>query len=208
MNKGQEKMARTSNDFVRRIQSLVKKYGSGKYSRLANLTGVPASRWKRYLDGESYPSFEAIIAICTRLDVSPTWLLLGMHEQQSTRRSIPIFDLDLVESKLVEEKSGEELDLVGDFGKTVFAIRIPRENYHMSPTIQPGNLVVVDARRKPQQGSVVLAIHNGERFFARYWDTAGDMKLLIFDNPNCVPRELNEVRILGTATQIVNYLSD
>lgn len=53
--------------------------GGLTYAEVGRIVGCSAESVRRYLQGQ-LPSVEFIYSFCSRLDISPTWLILGVGE--------------------------------------------------------------------------------------------------------------------------------
>jgi hypothetical protein len=67
-------------DIQKRINFLVEKLASGKYTVFAKNCGIPVSTFKNYVDGPSNPSSEHLKRIASVFRVNLNWLVLGEGE--------------------------------------------------------------------------------------------------------------------------------
>lgn len=75
----------------------------------------------------------------------------------------------------------------------------------MAPTIQDGDVLIIDSQKKPKNGSIVLAQVMNEFTIKRYFKTGVSFKLLP-DNPTfrpIIPQKDTEVLICGVVQSLI-----
>lgn len=85
-------------------------------------------------------------------------------------------------------------------GEGLFIVRVDREGMSMTPTILPQDYLLVKQGAAPDEGTIVLALIDGQVTVKRFFREKGGAVVLKSDNPAMPPiriREGEELRILG-----------
>ncbi len=68
-----------------------------KYSEVARQTGFNDETTRRYLRGHARPSVEFLVSLCTTMDISPDWLLLGKGPKRRCAKGEAVAQMNLPE---------------------------------------------------------------------------------------------------------------
>ncbi len=179
------------DEFVDRLQILVKEFSGNVYSRFGKMIDVSPTTMQRYLEGRAQPKYKNIRRICVVCGVTPNWLLLGWAPkyggEKPAARDIRVVDVanagniessDYVSAPVLNQLAWREYErgilpvtpeTTEDFavvsaglGGRLCAVRAPDDA--MAPEIECGDLLVIDiSQKEPAQleGRIVFAAEAG-----------------------------------------------
>jgi SOS-response transcriptional repressor LexA len=204
------------SDILTRIDILISdRFGKkhGRISKFSDFTGIShatITSWFRRgiarLDGDS------IEKICSATGVSPSWLLFGTDADYPIDRSrtIPVIDWRTAE----QYRDGENDEMIleridaGHASPRAYALKMAGYDA-MKPTIQDNGIVVIDPAVAWDDGDIVLVLTTATNKSAgRMQNRLGRIKklgsgyILMFDNRDFPPLEIERNQVLGRAVEL------
>jgi phage repressor protein C with HTH and peptisase S24 domain len=161
------------SDFQQRMRKLSEIVGNA--TTLAKLSGVSRASISLYLSGRSSPTRENLVALAKASGINIEWLATGRGPMQG--RQVPELDDYLsipVRRTLTEDEDGGRCillrkdfvtrDITGNSGELIF---LRARDDSMSPTIDCGDLVLVDRTSGEISDNSICCLEDGERVLFR-----------------------------------------
>lgn len=205
-------------DLVRRARREVK---LTQYE-LARKLGCTDSYVAKIETGKAYPSIDFLIRLFEELKIDERHLVTvalpqslkpilekvmhGVRRGAPSLRPLPIFGEIVAGSPAeTQRKPIAELEVLPEtWSLSRYALKVSGDS--MSPTIQPGDLILVDTSLRPRQNDIIACVLNGEATLKRYIKR-GTIILLKADNPafsDIIPvTATDDFRIEGVVLKII-----
>lgn len=197
--------------FAQRIDTAIK--NSIGYPNLSKDTGIPTTTLHGYKKGTSEPKASVLVAIAESIGVDPGWLLTG-RDSSNDEALVPMYDLKLgagtgpffERARLVNHIPFLKTYLKSRTGRTDgkdLAI-FEATGDSMSPTIDDGDIFMVDLNNKNQRDGVFAFVYENEARVKRLQFGFQGVKV-ISDNTELYPPEtltadaMNKIQIIGRA---------
>ena len=196
--------------------------GQQKPFEWAKATGIPSSTFDRVWNHEAIPRPEYLVKISRRCNVSVDWLLTGESPLErkgnvSDTISLPMLRCS-AEGKIIIDEKTEFLRLSSKLldSRTLpsswdgLAV-VQANGDSMSPTIQDGELVVIDRNSRKLSGNIVALVWDGEIHLRRI-ATHPSGGIVINDNSALYPNinldwdQLAQLNIIGRAALLAKAL--
>ena len=194
------------SDIGKRIAELrrERKLSQEELAELAMLHRVTVAK---YETGQVEPGANAIGRIADALGVSADELLCRVDKLPSflhiMKGTVPIVGEIACGTPITAEQNIEGYADLPDGVTADFALRCKGDS--MTPTFQPGDLVLIKQQPEVEQGQVAAAGIDGEATLKRFY-RHGDGILLVADNPAYAPQVYPagaDIRIYGLAVGFV-----
>lgn len=189
---------------------------------LARKLGCTDSYIAKIETGKAYPATDFLVRLFEELKIDERRLvsvalpqalkpilekvLQGLHRGKRALRPLPIFGEIVAGSPAETERKpiGEFEVLPETWSLYRYALRVSGDS--MTPTIQPGDLVLVDTSLHPRQNDIIACMLGGEATLKRYIKR-GTVILLKADNPafsDIIPvTSTDDFRIEGVVLKII-----
>ena len=217
-------------NFIRNIRKFLSQENLS-IAEFAGIIGEKTSRVNDVLKGKQRPPFDMLQKIIEKFDIDANWLILGSGEVQnwnSSRNEKYLDELDYVPDYDVLVSAGMGIDGQGTTSPRAYqAFRrdwLHQRGLHarnlsivtargdsMEPTINNGDMLLVDMSNKVPRDSSIYIIRNNDTLWVKRIQTQPDGKLLLIsDNKTYPPIQLNldefdDVEIVG---KVVNISKD
>ncbi|MFQ5777997.1 MAG: helix-turn-helix domain-containing protein [Terriglobia bacterium] len=189
---------------------------------LARKLGCTDSYVAKIETGRAYPATDFLVRLFAELKIDERQLvkvalpralkpilekvMRGVRRGEPAVRPLPIFG-EIVAGSPVEARRAAlgELEVLPEtWSLSRYALKVSGDS--MSPTIQPGDLVLVDTSLRPRQNDIVACVLNGEATLKRYIKR-GTIILLKADNPafsDIIPvTSTDDFRVEGVILKII-----
>lgn len=189
---------------------------------LARKLGCTDSYIAKIETGRAYPATDFLIRLFEELKIDERHLvnaalpqalkpilekvMHGVRRGEPTLRPLPIFGQIAAgyPAETPRAQLGELEVLPETWSLSRYALKVSGDS--MSPTIQPGDLVLVDTSLRPRQNDIIACVLNGEATLKRYIKR-GTIILLKADNPafsDIIPVTVtDDFRIEGVVLKII-----
>ena len=217
-------------NFIRNIRKFLSQENLS-IAEFAGIIGEKTSRVNDVLKGKQRPPFDMLQKIIEKFDIDANWLILGSGEVQnwnSSGNEKYSDELDYVPDYDVLVSAGIGIDGQGTTSPRAYqAFRrdwLHQRGLHarnlsivtargdsMEPTINNGDMLLVDMSKKVPRDSSIYIIRNNDTLWVKRIQTQPDGKLLLIsDNKTYPPIQLNldeldDVEIVG---KVVNISKD
>lgn len=189
---------------------------------LAQKLGCTDSYIAKIETGKAYPATDFLIRLFQELQIDERHLITtalpealkpilekvvrGLPKAETPWRPLPIFG-EIVAGSPAEagRKAIGEVDVLPEtWSLSRYVLKVSGDS--MIPTIQPGDLVLVDKSVRPRQNDIIAGVLNGEATLKRYIKR-GTIILLKADNPSfsdIIPvTSTDDFRIEGVVLKII-----
>lgn len=198
-------------NFASRLDTAIK--NSIGYPNLSKETGIATTTLHGYKKGSSEPKASALLAIAQSIGVDPGWLLTG-KDSGNEEVHVPMYDLKLgagsgpffERAKLVDHIPFLKSYLLSRTGradgKNLAIFQATGDS--MSPTIDDGDIFMVDLKNKNSRDGVFAFVYENEARVKRL-QFGFQGVTVISDNADLYPAELltdeamNNIQIIGRA---------
>jgi repressor LexA len=189
---------------------------------LARKLGCTDSYIAKIETGKAYPATDFLIRLFQQLKINERHLvnaalpqalkpivekvMHGLRRGEPSLRPLPIFG-EIIAGSPAETRRAPiaELEVLPEtWSLSRYALKVTGDS--MSPTIQPGDLVLVDTSLRPRQNDIVACALEGEATLKRYIKR-GTIILLKADNPafsDIIPvTSTDDFRVEGVVLKII-----
>ncbi|MFQ5663409.1 MAG: LexA family protein [Terriglobia bacterium] len=189
---------------------------------LARKLGCTDSYIAKIETGRAYPATDFLVRLFRELKIDERQLvnvalpralqpivekvMHGVRRGEPAARPLPIFG-EIVAGSPAEARRAAigELEVLPEtWSLSRYALKVAGDS--MGPTIQPGDLVLVDTSLRPRQNDIIACVLNGEATLKRYIKR-GTIILLKADNPtfsDIIPvTSTDDFRIEGVVLKII-----
>ena len=185
---------------MNRIKSLRLSAGM-KQIDLAHRLQVGQNTISNWENGKTYPDQESLKKLAALFDVTADYILgfaSGISKGENTGVKIPVLGsvpagipIEAVQDILDYEEISPELAATGEY----FALQIKGDS--MSPDIKSGDIAIVRAQEKAENGQVVVVMVNGDEATVKRIKFLSEGLMLVPNNPTYEP-------VVFTVEDIVN----
>lgn len=193
-----------------------------KQAELARKLGCTDSYIAKIETGKAYPAPEFLVELFRELKIDERHLVSTalpevwksilekvvrkLPQEETSWRTLPVFGQIVAgnPAQAARKALGEVEVLPETWSLSRYVLKVSGDS--MSPTIQPGDLVLVDKSVRPRQNDIVACVLNGEATLKRYIKR-GTIILLKADNPafsDILPvTSVDEFRLEGVVLKIL-----